>query len=267
MGGAILSYSDKAKKFVSLVDRKDIQQLTAKEVAELLEGYEKVCLKPSVDTCSGVGVTLLEKNADGVFTDGDCILDGKKLLGYGNDFVVQEVLVQHPALSHFNTSSINTLRICVYRSVVDDKCRATAAVMRVGAYGAFVDNAHAGGRYVGIDIKTGKLHHTTLDQYGQKQNVWNGIDYSKGDYAIPHWNEILAFAEHMGERNIHCRLQAFDICLDASGNPRVVEINVGGFGWWLFLYTGQDVFVGETEKVIDYCLERRKQERRRILVM
>lgn len=35
-------------------------------------------------------------------------------------------------------------------------------------------------------------------------------------------------------------------------------MNVGGFSWWLFLYTGQDVFTGETVKVIDYCLEKRK---------
>ncbi len=70
---------------------------------------------------------------------------------------------------------------------MDEQPRVTAVVMRVGAEGAFVDNAHAGGRFVGIDVQTGALYHTSLDQYGTRQNVWNNVDYSKNDFQIPCW--------------------------------------------------------------------------------
>lgn len=251
---------------MQLVKGTDIRQLSAAGVAEMLKGCDKVCVKPSVDTCSGVGVTLFCRDAGRfVSSDGD-VMDGKWLLAFGSDFVVQEVLTQHPYLAQFNPSSVNTLRIGVYRSVVDGKCRATGAVIRVGAGGSFLDNAHAGGRFAGIDIATGRLQQGTLDQYGIRQDTWNGIDFSKGDFQIPHWEKILRFAERMAERNIHSRLLAFDICLDSAGNPRLVEANTGGFSWWFFLYTGQDVFGGETAQVIEYCLERRSTERRHVRV-
>lgn len=38
-------------------------------------------------------------------------------------------------------------------------------------------------------------------------------------------------------------------------------MNVGGFSWWLFLYTDQDVFAGDTQNVIDYCLEKNIKSR------
>lgn len=266
-GGGILTYSEAECKFVQIVKDADIRRLSAADVAGMLEGYDKVCVKPSVDTCSGVGVTLMRREAGRfVSSDGD-VMDGKWLLAFGSDFVVQEVLTQHPYLARFNPSSVNTLRICVYRSVVDGKCRATGALIRIGAGGSFLDNAHAGGRFVGIDIASGRLQQTTLDQYGIRLDTWNGVDFSKSGFLIPHWEKIRRFTERMAERNIHSRLLAFDICLDSEENPRVVEINTSAFSWWLFLYTGQDVFGGETPQVIEYCLERRRTERRHVRVL
>lgn len=250
-----------------LFSKDEIYELSASRLADALEGYDKVCIKPSVDTCSGVGVKLFVRQGNQFKTSEQIILDGSYLSSLGDDFVIQEVIEQHSYMKQFNPSSLNTLRICVYRSVVDEKPHATASIMRVGANGSFVDNAHAGGRFVGIDVTTGKLHPTTLDQYGTKQNVWNGLDYSKNEYVIPKWKEILSFAERIAEGNIHSRLLAFDICLDAEAKPRIVEINTGGFSWWLFLYTGQDVFAGETKEVIEYCMEKAKVAARHIQVL
>ena len=69
----------------------------------------------------------------------------------------------------------------------------------------------------------------------------------------------VSLAVRIADCNIHCRLLAFDLCLDSAGNPRVIELNVGMFSWWLFLFIAQDVFAGKTQAVIDYCLEKEKQ--------
>lgn len=94
----------------------------------------------------------------------------------------------------------------VNHSLMDEQPRVTAAVMRVGAEGAFVDNAHAGGRFVGIDVQTGALHHTTLDQYGTRQDVWNNVDYSKNDFQIPCWQQVKDMAVSIAHHTPHMRL-------------------------------------------------------------
>lgn len=267
VGGGVLTYDEPTRNLRLAVRRKDIARLTAADVAALLPDREKVCLKPSVDTCSGVGVTLFRREG-GIFTSGDgARLDGNYLMGLGADWVVQEVIAQHPYMSQFNPSSVNTLRLCTYRSVVDEKVRVTGSIVRIGADGAFCDNAHAGGRFVGIDVESGRLHATTIDTEGTHLDTWNGVDFSKTTFEIPYWQGVKALAESVAARVVHSRLLAFDICLDAQSRPRMVELNNGCFSWWLFLNIGQDVFAGETRDVIAYCLEREREEKRCVRVM
>ena len=97
--------------------------------------------------------------------------------------------------------------------------------------------------------------------YGTRQDVWNNVDYSKNDFQIPCWQQVKDMAVSIAHHTPHMRLIAFDICLDSSSSPRVIEMNVGGFSWWLFLYTDQDVFAGDTQNVIDYCLEKNIKSR------
>lgn len=259
VGGQIVRYNDKKKYNELVFSFKNLSNLSAGALAAQLEGYSKVCFKPTVDTSSGLGVTLFLRQENQFLASDGTKLDGQYLEQMGNDWVIQEVIQQHPYISQFNTSSTNTLRVCVYRSLMDEQPRVTAAAMRVGAEGAFVDNAHAGGRFVGIDVQTGALHHTTLDQYGTRKDVWNNVDYSKNDFQIPCWQQVKDMAVSIAHHTPHMRLIAFDICLDSSSSPRVIEMNVGGFSWWMLLYIGQDVFAGETAKVIDYCLEMQKK--------
>lgn len=93
--------------------------MTAEALAAQLEGHSRVCFKPAVDTSSGVGVTLFRRQEDQFFASDGTKLDGQYLEQMGNDWVIQEVIQQHPYMSQFNTSSINTLRVCVYRSLMD----------------------------------------------------------------------------------------------------------------------------------------------------
>lgn len=236
---------------------KQMSKITESELSSYLvvKGCDRVVLKPSVDSSSGVGVMLFrEENGIFVSSDGKSRLDGGFLEQYGADFVIQRVLNQHPYMSQFCKTSVNTIRISTYRSVKDEEIIVNGAIMRIGASGSFVDNAHAGGRFVGINVADGSIHKTTLDQYGTKVNIWNGIDFSKFDFKIPDWDKIIEFAKKVACRNKHMRLLALDICLCENGIPKLVEVNVGSFSYWLFMYCGQDIFDGKLQEVIDYCM-------------
>lgn len=46
--------------------------------------------------------------------------------------IVQEAVMQHEYINQFCDSSVNTLRLSLYKRIKDDKCHVTAAIMRIG---------------------------------------------------------------------------------------------------------------------------------------
>lgn len=228
-------------------------------------GVEMFILKPTVDTCSGEGVMMFKKQNERYVSSKGILFSDEFLNEYGDDYVIQEVIQQHPDLAKFNPTSVNTLRICTYRSVNDESVTVTGALIRIGKSGEVVDNAHAGGCFVGIDLESGNLLHYACDQYGNKYETWNGVSFSE-NHIIPHWNKVKEFAEKIASYNKHSRLLALDLTVDKLGIPRVIEINIDGFSYWLFQFCGQDVFNGEVQSVIDYCNKKLLKDGRKKLV-
>lgn len=217
----------------------------------------RLILKPSVDSNSGNGVELFVKNEQSRYANSKSgkILSNEYLMKYGNNWILQEAIRQSPYISQFNPTSINTLRLALYRSVKDEQIHITGAIMRIGRAGEFVDNAHAGGMFIGINPNTGELSSHTMDQYGNKSNIWNNIDFSSSHFMVPNWDKVLDFAKYIGSCNHHCRLIALDIALDVNNNPILVEYNVDAFSFWLFMFTNQHPFGNFTDEIIEHCLE------------
>ena len=161
--------------------------------------------------------------------------------------------MQHPFMSALCTTSVNTIRLCVYRSVINESVVVTAGIIRIGKEGSIVDNAHAGGVFIGVDVNTGTLGKCVLDQYGNKHDIWNGVDFLNGHFVVPNWNDFISFAKFVGSRIHHHRLLALDIALDMKGMPKLIEYNIECFSYWLFMYTNQVVFGKYTDEVIEYC--------------
>ena len=71
-------------------------------------------------------------------------------------FLLQERVIQHPALSALHGASVNTVRlVTVLRDV---EAVPFVAALRVGTGGSVLDNWSAGGLVVGLDLETGRLH-------------------------------------------------------------------------------------------------------------
>lgn len=216
---------------------------------------KKLIIKPSVDGESGRGVHLFNYSTkDKCWKSNDKILTSDYLTKeQGDDIIMQEAVEQHADIAKFNTSSVNTLRLAVYRSIKDDQCHIIGSIMRIGTYGSIVDNAHQGGCFIGIN-KNGKLNHLVCNQYGQTNKTFNGIDFSK-DFYYPEWNSVTLFAKDVCKRIVHHRLVALDVVVDIEGKPILIEYNVipGTFSSWLFQYTAGSVFGDYTEEILKHC--------------
>lgn len=214
----------------------------------------KFIFKPSIDTSSGKNVMMFYYNGN-TFINNKGIIFSTEFLNTYKDFVIQELIEQHKSLAFLNPSSVNTLRICTYKSIEDENINVTGALIRIGRKGEIVDNAHAGGVFVGINLNTGELYNKAFDQYGNTYNEWNDINFNN-KITIPYWNDVKDFCKIIASYNKHCRLLALDITIDKDGNPKLIEVNISGFSFWLFNFVGHDIFSGNTYSVINYCKQR-----------
>ena len=74
----------------------------------------------------------------------------------GQDYVFQQTVAQHPALSAVAPDSLNTMRVVTVRRDREEP-EVAAVMMRFGRRGGATDNASAGGLIAGVDLATGRL--------------------------------------------------------------------------------------------------------------
>lgn len=233
-------------------------RLAEKELSEYIGETENLILKPSGDPRSGRGVIKFIKQGDAfVSIDGKTTLSKAFLESYRADFCLQEDVDQHDFMKMLCPTATCNIRLFLYRSVKDEKPRVTASVIRIGKNGAFDDNACASGMFNGVNVATGEMGKFVVDQYGNKENVWNGIDFSQNSYIVPKWKEVITFAEYVGNRIHHQRLMVLDLVLKNDGKPILTECYFDWFGFWIYEYTNQEVFGEFTDEIISYCKKKK----------
>jgi hypothetical protein len=248
------SYYDKDYNLIMMTEQRLLDILAN-------SGTNRIVIKPSVEGMSGRGVRVFERTLETSLRWKDLstedYLDIEYIdKHYGSNFIMQEAMQQSDYISMFNSTSINTLRLAVYRSVSDDKCHVVGGIMRIGGKGRVVDNAHAGGSYVGIHLD-GSFCHEVFNQYGQKFSTFNDIDFSM-NYQYPNWDEVVEFAKSVGSHILHHRLLALDIMIDKNNKPHLIEFNLNSYAPWLFQYTTSGAFGNYTDEILEYC--KKKQD-------
>lgn len=224
------------------------------EIECLISGLsdEKVIVKPSLDN-SGHGVRLFIKQKNGKYKDkeGNDLTVAFLYTVYKHDFLIQECFKQSDYISQFNISSVNTIRMATYRDR-NGLVHPLGALMRIGNKGSVVDNAHAGGMFIGI-YDDGKMSDFLCNQHGERITNFNGIDFRENSFKIENFDRVRQFAVSVSEKVLHHDLVALDIALDEENNPQIIEMNCTAFGGWLFQFTTCPAFKNYTQEIMDYC--------------
>ena len=233
------------------------------KVESALDSYDSVIVKSSIDSSGGKGVQFFDRrNTSWVERDSKRPLSLRLLMSeMGGNFILQPIMVQSAFMAKLGHTSVNTIRMAVYRSVVDNRCHVLRSLIRIGKNGSFVDNAHAGGVFVGID-DNGKLGNYCCDQFGKKSDTFNGINFSSENLIIPSYGAIKKFAEEVGSRIPHLRLLGLDIMLDKNNKPILIEYNVKAFSPWLFQFSSGTLFREYTDEIIEYCRDHKSEATR-----
>lgn len=242
--------------FLYMADYTPSNIINDNSLFELISSQKRIVVKTTLESCSGDDVIIFEKDMNGIWRRMD---ESKTTLSLhllnkrlGKDWIIQEYLYQSEFMSSFCKTSVNTLRILVYRSVKDDNVHVLNSGMRIGHDGSFLDNSHQGGLFVGID-KNGKLNNYLTDQYRIKYTKHNNIDFSSQTFIFPNWENVKEFAREIGRRIQYHRCLNLDVMIDSEGKPKLIEFNIGTMSMGLFQSHNGPCFGKYTDEIIEYC--------------
>ena len=206
-----------------------------------------VCFaKPSIGTDSGRGCEVY------CLVNGTDTKSGKTsdmlLKDLGKNFTIQERLVCHESIRKIYDGSVNTFRIMTYRW--KNQIIVAPIIMRIGRGGSYLDNAHAGGMFIALS-DDGTLHKTAFTEFKEEFVEHPDSKLKFEGYRIPLLPNVVDAVKRM-----HYSLPAigvinWDMTLDESGQPVLIEADVNGGGIWLFqMAHGCGVFGERTPEIL-----------------
>lgn len=141
---------------------------------------------------------------------------------YCMDFIIQERIMQHPAMVKLNSSSVNTIRVLTYR--FDSEVVLLYCVARIGRKGMVVDNESQGGISVKIN-SDGMLCKYAYGAPGEEKIEKTDEGLVLEGYQIPSYFKIVSLAKECHMQLPYFKLIGWDFCVDYNGDPLLIEWN------------------------------------------
>lgn len=213
------------------------------EAERLIAEQRDVVIKPTVDSSSGKNVYI--------FDDGNELLPlGKK---YGQDFIVQKKISQHPAFAAFNDESVNTIRIITY--VIEGRIYHMPICFRMGRRGSKVDNIHSGGIVVGVNDDGSLLPVGFELGYGDKNQKYKSHPDSEivfENAVLPYIDKIISAAESLHGRLPHIGIVSWDFTVNSDNAVVLIETNLSAQSiWFPQIVHGKSAFGDNLKAVLD----------------
>ena len=218
----------------------DLERMSDGEIGGVIDNIAfPVVIKPNLYSGGGKGVRIA-KSCEEL----------QSLLLNNNNVVVQELVRQHHFAAQYHPGSINTCRVYLYKSVLDDSIHVLHTTFRVGI-GTSIDNEKAGGIHVYVD-RSGKMSGKAIDYLGNifETHPLTGVKF---DRILPFMPSLLRNSIDIAKKVHYCRIIGLDMYLDESGIWKVIEVNVDSATLRFAQYHGQPFFGEFTNEVIEYC--------------
>lgn len=201
----------------SLFD-KEMNRITFEEATTILKQKGSFIIKPSLGTMCGKGVKKY------VLRDGGDVSSkwfSEVFEGATNNFIAQEILMQHPDISRLNPTSLNCCRIT---SIFINGVYTYGAMLKIGKNGAHIDNWNSG-YLVGIKDDGMVKEKGWDDKLNPVYKTDNGIAFNSVQY--PRFQELLKSIEGYHKKYFpQCGIVGWDVVIDNQNNPKVIEANL-----------------------------------------
>ena len=239
-----------------LVRDLDNNILNDEQVLSWLSNAGELFVKPSINTGSGVGCRLIQMDGGKDQLTGNTALS--VLNNLGNDYVIQRRIICSKDIENLHQNSCNTFRIVTYRWKKSIKCM--PVIMRIGRNNNIIDNAHAGGIFIGVE-SDGTLKNTAFTEFKEvfSQHPDSGIVFE--NYHINGFRQVLDSAKKMHSLLPQLGVVNWDFTIDRSGNPILIEANTRGGGIWVLeMAHGKGPFGNNTKDVLRWMREMKRRK-------
>ena len=193
--------------------------VSKEEAIRVCSNIEKAIIKPSMQS-KGKGVKFLS------VSDGITNIDNRTIEQvfdqYKKNYLIQEAVQQHPAISALNPTSVNTIRILTYRSGME--ILVVYAVIRIGRNGQVIDNQSAGGISTVIH-EDGTLGKYAFGVSGDDMIEKTDTGIVLEGYKIPYFEKAIEVVKKSHYDLPFFDLVGWDISINENGEPVLIEWN------------------------------------------
>lgn len=214
-----LIFSDKLAfygRFDEFLGRSWINAKTATDddFASFVQAHPTVVVKP-IDGHGGAGV----EKRDITSTGSPSALRNELIAA--NQCLIEECIVQHPAIAQLHPDSVNTVRIIGFRRGAGD-FRILAAVLRIGN-GAAVDNFASGGMYTMLGTD-GVALYPAVNKNGEVFKTHPVSGKTIAGFKVPFFTETIDMLTKAADRIPTVPYVGWDVAITETG-PIIIEGN------------------------------------------
>lgn len=222
--------------------------LTWDDACSAVASYGNAFIKPTRGTSSGKGCRVVD------FVEGIDVLSGESvhdiLASMGSDFTVQEVVHCRGDIAALHQASVNTFRVMTYRW--KDDLIAAPPIIRIGRGGSHLDNAHAGGLFVGV-TKDGRLCKKAITEFNDEYYSHPDSGIAFEGYQIEKFQDVIDAALRLHECIPALGIVSWDLTVDEFDKPVLIEANLSGGSIWLIqLAHGVPIFGDRTAEILEW---------------
>lgn len=194
-----------------------LELLTSDEAFNLCKQERSFIIKPAIDSGTGRLIQFYDKETNSPD-------DIKKMFkDLGTNFVVQEIVEQHPVLASLHAKSLNTVRVLSF--FFRGEVYILSVIVRMGAGDVKVDNVSSGGMQCGIDPVTGQFYsHACTKKRDWVEKSPDGAVFA--DMRVPSYEKIVSIVKNHHSKLPHFRLIGWDFSVSPEGEPVFIEYNV-----------------------------------------
>lgn len=206
-------------------------------------GKTDVIIKPAQDTSSGVGIEMV-KGKEAIITN---LREKTKKKGA---YIVQERIVQHDQLSKLYPESVNTFRVITY--IWNGKVFHMPLALRLGQGGSYLDNAHAGGMFIGVN-NIGELNDVAFTEFGDRYLEHPDTHISFKGYVLDFVPELIKKAKSLHLNAPQLGIISWDLTVDQNGKFVLIEANTRGQSiWFPQMANGTGAFGKNTAEILRF---------------
>ncbi len=211
-------YKDKfLNRFPAFVKRDWINftTVTPTEFVRFCEKHPQFILKPLADS-RGNGIRFISIN--GI----DDIADLYNEVASKN-FIAEELITACSEIAEFNPDSLNTIRVVTFWN--GKRFDVIGSFLRMGVKGSRIDNAHAGGVFARIDVKTGEIDTEGITTSGERFMNHPTSHKQIFGFRIPHWHDIIDTCRQAARSIPEAKIVGWDVAIREDYSIVIIEGN------------------------------------------